>query len=65
MHLRKPALAVTFVTTAVFIALGPQAMAATMASETRKAPATVTHDTPTALGDRGTVTALCVGGCYQ
>ena len=65
MHLRKPVLAVTFVTTAVFIALGPQAMAVTMASETSKTPTTVTRDTLLAAGDRGTVTVLCVGGCYQ
>ncbi|WP_249126040.1 hypothetical protein [Streptomyces sp. A2-16] len=59
MHLRKRVLALVFVATAAFTALGPQAMAAPMPWETSKTPAAVTHHSSTAAGERGTVTC-CV-----
>ncbi|MET7736501.1 hypothetical protein ABZT02_34850 [Streptomyces sp. NPDC005402] len=66
MHLRKRAIAAVFVTTAAFTAIAPQAMAAPMPWETSKTPAAATHDTSsTATSESGTVTVLCVGGCYQ
>ncbi|MDQ0780008.1 hypothetical protein QF026_008474 [Streptomyces aurantiacus] len=65
MHLRKHALALVFVATAAFTALGSQAMAAPMPWETSKTPTTVTHDTSTAAGEDGTVTVLCGNPCYQ
>lgn len=65
MHLRKRALAVMFVATSVFTALGPQAMAAPMPWETSKIPTAVSHHTSTTAREHGMVTVLCVGGCYQ
>jgi hypothetical protein len=66
MRLRKRAVAAVFVATAAFTALAPRAIAAPMPWETSKTPTATTHDTTTtAVGDSGTVTVLCVGGCYQ
>ncbi|MFF4632740.1 hypothetical protein [Streptomyces griseorubiginosus] len=66
MRLRKRAIAALFMSTAVFTALAPQAMAAPMPWETSKAPTTITHHVPSAApGSSGTVTVLCTGGCYQ
>jgi hypothetical protein len=65
MHLRKRALALVFVATAAFTALGPQAMAAPMPWETSKTPTSVTHHSSTAAGERGKVTVLCTPPCYQ
>ncbi|MFG2731607.1 hypothetical protein [Streptomyces canus] len=65
MHLRKRALAVVFVATAAFAALGPQAMAAPMPWETSKTPAAATHSTSTAAGESGTVTVLCGAPCFE
>jgi hypothetical protein len=65
MYLRKRALALVFVATAAFTALGSQAMAAPMPWETSKTPTAVTHDTSTAAGESGTVTVLCAPPCYQ
>lgn len=65
MSLRKRTLAVTFVATAAFTALGPQATAAPMPWETSKNPASVTSHTTTAAGERGTVTVRCAPPCYQ
>ncbi|MDH6455960.1 MULTISPECIES: hypothetical protein [unclassified Streptomyces] len=65
MHLRKRVLALVFVATAAFTALGPQAMAAPVPRETSKTPAAVTHHSSTAAGERGTVTLLCAPPCYQ
>ncbi|MFF9497944.1 hypothetical protein [Streptomyces flaveolus] len=65
MHLRKRALAVVFVASAAFTALGPQAMAAPMPWETSKTPTAVTHHPSPAAGERGTVTVLCGPPCYQ
>ncbi|MET9908547.1 hypothetical protein ABZZ74_17310 [Streptomyces sp. NPDC006476] len=63
MRLRKRVIAAVLMTTAVFTALAPQAMAAPMPWETSKTP---THHIPsTRATDSGTVTVLCVGGCYQ
>lgn len=65
MRLRKRALAVVFVATAAFTALGPQAMAAPMPWETSRTPAAVTHSTSAAVRESGTVTVLCGPPCYQ
>ncbi|MFJ4633445.1 hypothetical protein [Streptomyces sp. NPDC088847] len=65
MHVRKRALAVVFVATAAFVALGPQAMAAPMPWETSKTPTAVTHNTSMAASDSSTVTVLCGPPCYQ
>ncbi|MFE7076919.1 hypothetical protein ACFU96_43205 [Streptomyces sp. NPDC057620] len=63
MRLRKRAVAAVFVTTAAFIALAPQAMAAPMPWETSKTP---THHVPaTAANGSGTLTVLCGSPCYQ
>lgn len=63
MRLRQRAIAAVFMSTAVFTALAPQAMAAPMPWETSKTP---THHVPsTAASDSGKVTVLCTGGCYQ
>ncbi|WP_328974085.1 hypothetical protein [Streptomyces canus] len=66
MRLRKRAIAALFVTSAAFTAIAPQAIAAPMSWETSKTPAATTHDTSSAaISESGTVTVLCVGGCYQ
>jgi len=65
MHLCARALAVVFVATAAFTALGSQAMAAPMPWETSKPPAAVAHHTSTTAGKSGTVTVLCGTPCYQ
>ena len=66
MRLCKRATATVFMSTVVFTALAPQAMAAPMPWETSKTPTTITHHVPsTATGDSGTVTVLFGGGCYQ
>ncbi|MEV6946823.1 hypothetical protein AB0N07_33625 [Streptomyces sp. NPDC051172] len=65
MHLRKRALAAVFVATAAFTTLGTQAMAAPMPWETSKTPTAITHRTPAADSEAGTVTVLCSGNCYQ
>ena len=66
MRLRKRAIAAAFMSTAVFTAIAPQAMAAPMPWETSKTPAATTHDTRSAaISHNGTVTVLCTGGCYQ
>ncbi|MGX1676097.1 hypothetical protein [Streptomyces sp. NPDC055400] len=67
MRLRKRAVAAVFVATAAFTAFAPQAIAAHMPWETSKTPTATTHNTTStaAVGDNGTVTVLCVGGCYQ
>ena len=65
MQLRKRALAVVFVATAAFTALAPQAMAAPMPWETSRTPTAVTHTTPAASHESGTVTVLCAPPCYQ
>ena len=65
MHLRKRALAVIFVATAVFTTLGPQAMAVPMPWETSRTPTAVAHNTSAAAGERDTFTALCGAPCYE
>ncbi|MGW0412094.1 hypothetical protein ACWERI_27295 [Streptomyces collinus] len=66
MRLHKRAIAAVFMSTAVFTALAPQAMAAPMPWETSKTPTTTAHHRPsTAAGDSGTVTVLCGPPCYQ
>lgn len=41
-------------------------MAVSMPGETSKTPTATTRHVPsTAAGDSGTVTVVCVGGCYQ
>ena len=65
MQLRKRALAVVFVATAVFTALAPQAVAAPMPWETSRTPTAVTHGTSAAARESGTVTVLCGTPCYQ
>ena len=65
MHVRKRALAVVYVATAAFAALGPQAMAAPMPWETSKTPTVVTHDTSMAASDSSTVTVLCGAPCFE
>lgn len=66
MRLRNRAIAAMFMSTAVFTAIAPQAMAAPRALETSKTPAATTHNTSsTATRESGTVTVVCVGGCYQ
>ncbi|MEU5770326.1 hypothetical protein ABZ782_30885 [Streptomyces asoensis] len=66
MPLRKRAMAAVFISTAVFTALAPQAMAAPMPWETSKTPTTIAHHVPsTAAGDIGAVTVLCAPPCYQ
>jgi hypothetical protein len=65
MHLRKRALAVAFVATAAFTALGSPAMAAPMPWETSKNPTAVDHHSSTTAGKSGTVTVLCAPPCYQ
>ncbi|MEU0964344.1 hypothetical protein ABZ357_02505 [Streptomyces sp. NPDC005917] len=66
MRLSKRAVAAVFVAAAAFTAVAPQAMAAPMPWETSKTPAVTTHQTTSAVaGKSGTVTVLCVGGCYQ
>ncbi|MEU9331145.1 hypothetical protein AB0D91_46830 [Streptomyces canus] len=66
-RLRKRAIAAVFMSTAVFTAIAPQAMAATpMPWDTSKTPAATTHDTSSAAtSHNGTVTVLCAAGCYQ
>ncbi|MGY6021652.1 hypothetical protein [Streptomyces spinosirectus] len=66
MPLRQRAAAAVFVTTATFIALAPQAMAAPMPWETSKTPAAITHHTTSpATGGSNTVTALCGAPCFE
>ncbi|GAB1331498.1 hypothetical protein [Streptomyces sennicomposti] len=66
MRLRKRVTAAMFMSTAVFTALAPQAMAVPMPWETSKAPTTAAHHTvSTAAGDSGIVTVLCGPPCYQ
>ncbi|MCG7206640.1 hypothetical protein [Streptomyces arenae] len=66
MRLRKRATAAVFMSTAVFTALAPQAMAAPMPWETSKTPTATAHHHPsTAAGDSGTVTVRCGPPCYQ
>lgn len=66
MRLRNRSIVAVFMSTAVFTALAPQAMAAPVPWETSKTPTTTAHHGPsTAASDSGTVTVLCVGGCYQ
>ncbi|MFF1306149.1 hypothetical protein [Streptomyces sp. NPDC058307] len=66
MRLRKYAIAAVFMSTAVFTAIAPQAMAAPIPLETTTTPAATTHDTgSTATHESGTVTVLCANGCYQ
>ncbi|MFF9365003.1 hypothetical protein [Streptomyces griseoluteus] len=66
MRLRKRVIAAMFMSTAVFTALAPQAMAAPMPWETSKTPTTTIHHTPSAAaGHSGTVTVLCGPPCYQ
>ncbi|MFD0311411.1 hypothetical protein [Streptomyces sp. NPDC127119] len=66
MRLRKRAVAAVFVTTAVFTALAPQAMAVPMPWETSKTPTTTTHHVPaTSTSSSGTLTVLCGSPCYQ
>ena len=65
MDLRKQALAAVFVATAAFTSWGTQAMAAPMPWETSKTPTAVTHRSPAADSEGGTVTVLCSGNCYQ
>ncbi|MFD8261974.1 hypothetical protein ACFV19_24275 [Streptomyces griseoluteus] len=66
MRLRQRVIAAVFMSTAVFTALAPQAMAVPMPWETSKAPTTTTHHVPsTAASDSGTVTVLCSASCYE
>ncbi|MFI6662480.1 hypothetical protein ACIBL8_44035 [Streptomyces sp. NPDC050523] len=66
MRPRQRAAAAVFVTTATFLALAPQAMAAPMPWETSKTPTVITHRaTSTAAVGSGTVTVLCGPPCYQ
>ncbi|MFH9090859.1 hypothetical protein [Streptomyces sp. NPDC017673] len=66
MRLRKRAVAAVLMSTAVFTALAPQAMAAPMPWETSNSPTATTHHLPSATaGDSGTVTVLCSGSCYE
>ncbi|MET7434641.1 MULTISPECIES: hypothetical protein [Streptomyces] len=66
MRLRKRATAAVLMSTAVFTALAPQAMAAPMPWETSKTTTATTHHVPsTTAGDSGTVTVLCSASCYE
>ncbi|MGY6025311.1 hypothetical protein [Streptomyces spinosirectus] len=66
MNLRKRVFTVAVLAGTAFGGLGVPAMAAPMPWETSKTPTAVTHHaTPTAADTSGTVTARCVGGCYQ
>ncbi|MFI1508843.1 hypothetical protein [Streptomyces sp. NPDC020597] len=66
MRLRNRAVAAVFMCTAACTALAPQAVAAPMPWETSKTPTTTTYQVPSAaVRHSGTVTVLCVGGCYQ
>ncbi|MEV5176510.1 hypothetical protein AB0L10_36715 [Streptomyces flaveolus] len=66
MRLRKRATAAVLMSTAVFTALAPQAMAAPMPWETSKTTTATTHHVPsTTASDSGTVTVLCSGSCYE
>ncbi len=66
MRLLQRAVAAVFVATAALTALAPQAVAAPMPWETSKTPTTTTrHVAATTDGERGMVTVLCTGGCYQ
>ncbi|ALV31053.1 hypothetical protein [Streptomyces sp. CdTB01] len=69
MRRHQRAAAAVFVTTVVLTALAPQAaVAAPMPWETSKTPTTTTptrHVAATAHSERGMVTVLCTGGCYQ
>ncbi|WP_030987283.1 hypothetical protein [Streptomyces sp. NRRL WC-3744] len=67
MRLRKRATAAMLMSTAVFTALAPQAMAAPMPWETSK---TTTHHVPSTTAsdsdsDSDTVTVLCSASCYE
>ncbi|MEV7074439.1 hypothetical protein ACIQJT_33050 [Streptomyces sp. NPDC091972] len=62
----KHAVAVVLTTVAALTALAPQAVAAPMPWETSRTPSVTPHhikSTPT--DNAGTLTVLCVGGCYQ
>ncbi|KMS86520.1 hypothetical protein ACZ91_36095 [Streptomyces regensis] len=66
MRLRKRATAAVLMSTAVFTALAPQAMAAPMPWETSKTTTATTHHVPsTTAGDSGTVTVLCSASGYE
>ncbi|MBG7704757.1 hypothetical protein HCJ76_43485 [Streptomyces sp. MC1] len=66
MRLRKRATAAVLMSTAVFTALAPQAMAAPMPWETSKTTTATTHHVPsTTAGDSDTVTVLCSASCYE
>jgi hypothetical protein len=67
MRLRHRAVAAVLMSTAVFTALAPLAMAAPMPWETSKTPTSATHhDLPsTTAGGSGTVTVPCSGSCYE
>ncbi|MFI0999898.1 hypothetical protein ACIP10_33840 [Streptomyces galbus] len=66
MRLHKRAVATVFTATVALSALAPHAMAVPMPWETSKTPTSATHGAPSpAAGVSGTVTVLCVGGCYQ
>ncbi|KMS83986.1 hypothetical protein ACZ91_49980 [Streptomyces regensis] len=66
MRLRKRAIAAVLMSTAVFTALAPQAIAAPMPWETSKTTTATTHHVPsTTARDSGTVTVLCSGSCYE
>lgn len=66
MRLRKRAIGTVFVTAAAFTAIASQAMAAPMPWDTSETPTAPTRTTSSAVTSAsGTVTVLCVGGCYQ
>ncbi|MEV7817264.1 hypothetical protein AB0P05_42450 [Streptomyces flaveolus] len=66
MRLRKRATAAVLMSTAVFTALAPQAMAAPMPWETSKTTTATTHHVPsTTASDSDTVTVLCSASCYE
>ena len=66
MRLRRGAVAAAFVAIAAFTSLAPQAVAAPMPWETSNIPTATIYDvTFPAVGDSGTVTALCDPPCCQ
>jgi hypothetical protein len=66
MRLHKRAVAAVFVATIALTAPATQAVAAPMPWETSKLPTATDHRvSSTVAGVSGTVTVLCVGGCYQ
>ncbi|MGW2610153.1 hypothetical protein ACWC4A_38125 [Streptomyces mirabilis] len=60
MRTHQRVLAAALIALAAFAAVGSPAVAAPMPRDSHKIPAAVA-----VAGDSGTVSVLCVGGCYQ